>query len=143
MTRVPHFSRPLREVGPFISAHAVIAQFAERPMRGQPRRLTPCSSVSPVLKTLGLMFSGTTRMWRQPPRLSAERSEPTLYFLQNLPTPTRTCTVFIPGFGVASPAFETCKYRNSTLQLYFAPNTCVPSAAPEVKFTVFVLVGTL
>jgi hypothetical protein len=57
---------------------------------------------------------------------------------QNRPTPTRTCTVFSPGFGVASPAFEICKYRNSTLQLYFAPRTCVPKAAAEVKFTVFV-----
>ena len=60
------------------------------------------------------------------------------YFLQNLPTPTRTCTVFSPGFGVASPAFEICRYRTSTLQLYFAPSTCVPKAAAEVKFTVFV-----
>ncbi len=57
---------------------------------------------------------------------------------QNRPTPTRTCTVFNPGFGFASPAFEICKYRSSTLQLYFAPSRCVPSAAAEVKFTVFV-----
>ena len=62
---------------------------------------------------------------------------------QNRPTPTLTCTVFSPGFGVASPAFDICKYRNSTLQLYFAPSTCVPNAAAEVKFTVFVYVGTL
>lgn len=62
------------------------------------------------------------------------------YFLalQNRPTPTRTCTVFSPGFGVASPAFDMCRYRSSTLQLYFAPSTCVPSAADDVKFTVFV-----
>src|SRR5271157_1196542 len=57
---------------------------------------------------------------------------------QNLPTPTLTCTVFSPGFGTASPAFEICRYRNSTHQLYFAFSTCIPSAAAEVKFSVFV-----
>ncbi len=31
------------------------------------------------------------------------------YFFQNRPTPTRTCTVFSPGFGVANPAFEICR----------------------------------
>src|SRR5713101_6276088 len=65
------------------------------------------------------------------------------HFLQNLPTPTLTCTVFSPGFAVASPAFDICRYRTSRLQLYFAPSTCVPSAAADVKFTVFVPVRTL
>lgn len=27
---------------------------------------------------------------------------------KNLPSPNLTCTVLIPGFGVARPAFETC-----------------------------------
>ena len=27
---------------------------------------------------------------------------------KNFPIPTRTCTVFTPGFGVANPAFEMC-----------------------------------
>jgi hypothetical protein len=31
-----------------------------------------------------------------------------LYLCQNLPIPSRTCTVLIPGFGVARPAFEMC-----------------------------------
>jgi hypothetical protein len=33
----------------------------------------------------------------------------TRYFLtKNFPNPNRTCTVFTPGFGTVSPAFEMC-----------------------------------
>jgi hypothetical protein len=77
-------------------------------------------------------------LFRQRPELASLIEVPHYRPLQNLPTPTRTCTVFSPGFGTASPAFEICRYRNSTLQLYLGPSTCVPSAAAEVKFTAFV-----
>ena len=30
------------------------------------------------------------------------------FFPKNFPNPKRTCTVFTPGFGTVSPAFEMC-----------------------------------
>jgi len=30
------------------------------------------------------------------------------FFPKNFPNPNRTCTVFTPGFGTVSPAFEIC-----------------------------------
>ena len=36
---------------------------------------------------------------------------------QILAKPSRTCTVFRPGLGTSSPAFEMCIYRTSTLQV--------------------------
>ena len=30
------------------------------------------------------------------------------FFAKNFPNPKRICTVFIPGFGDVSPAFEIC-----------------------------------
>lgn len=75
--------------------------------------------------------------WSVAPLLASFARSGASHFLQNLPTPTLTCTVFSPGFSAASPALEICKYHNSKLQLYFSPRMCVPNAAPGVKFTVF------
>src|SRR3981081_1776361 len=63
------------------------------------------------------------------------------FFPKNFPNPNRTCTVFTPGFGDVSPAFETCMYRRSTDQVC-SPRKCIPNAAPDVKFMVEVPVGT-
>lgn len=50
--------------------------------------------------------------------------------------------VLIPGFGVASPAFEICMYRTSALQLYLLRKKCIPIVPEEVKFTRDVPGGT-
>jgi len=34
--------------------------------------------------------------------------EPNYFLAQNFPTPSRNCSVFIPGFGDDNPAFEMC-----------------------------------
>jgi hypothetical protein len=164
-TRVPHFSRPLREVGlclllvlqtktlsfrTGLKAHSsVIPNRAESPVRNplfNPRpTLAPCQTTQPFVipnraesPVRNPLFNPRPTSGRRPPP-----SPHPSYFLQNLPTPTLTCTVFSPGFGTASPAFEICKYHTSTLQLYFSPRMCVPNAALGLKFTVFVYVGTL
>src|SRR6266853_868888 len=48
----------------------------------------------------------------------------------------------MPGFGVASPAFEMCMNRTSALQLYLLRKKCNPSAPDVVKFTRDVPGGT-
>jgi hypothetical protein len=45
-------------------------------------------------------------MGRSPARLAAP--DLTHFFPKNFPTPTRTCTELIPGFGEERPPFEMC-----------------------------------
>jgi hypothetical protein len=132
---VPHFSRPLREVGLCLLLVLQTKTLSFRTGLKAHSSVIPNRAESPVRNPL---FNPRPTSGRRPPP-----SPHPSYFLQNLPTPTLTCTVFSPGFGTASPAFEICKYHNSTLQLYFSPRMCVPNAALGLKFTVFVYVGTL
>ena len=73
--------------------------------------------------------------------LPHDRNATRYFFPKNFPNPSRTCTVFTPGFGTVSPAFEMCMYRTSTDHACF-PKKYIPNAAPEVKFIVEVPAGT-
>jgi hypothetical protein len=135
----PHFSRLFRELGPFQSRaraspenNSVILSEAVGKRSEPTAQSRACPE--PSRRDRCTFAGATTASGNSHDALALLL----LYFLQKRPTPTLTCTVFSPGFGVASPAFDICRYRTSTLQLYFAPSTCVPKAAAEVKFTVFV-----
>src|SRR4051812_47242582 len=60
---------------------------------------------------------------------------------KNLPIPSRTCTVLIPGFGVVSPAFEICMYCTARVHAC-SRRICMPNVALDVKFTLEVPDGT-
>src|ERR1700693_2296508 len=87
---------------------------SRRPLRAPPQSARRLPSASEHLRAPEIEASPAFLCGPSCPELALEGRRRVVkasvfYFPKNFPTPTRTCTVLIPGFGELNPAFEICR----------------------------------